>query len=1260
MTGKPVSAHLGKPYVGPTPIQAGQPFYGRESETGELVDRLLARRIVLLHSPSGAGKTSLIQAGLLPALREQDFITFPPLLVSRSPQSGQIPESQPYNPYLLSVLMLLDESLPEESQTPLSRLANMSLLDYLNGWIENKDRFAKIARDDKSPDNSSPDNYFLIFDQFEEILTLHPDDQTNKIAFFSELMPVLYDYHYWVLFALREDYLAELEPYLSYFPDRLSARYRLEFLGPHTALEAIQKPARDFRVEFQDEAAGRLVDDLRQVSSMSHEGEITKEPGPFIEPVQLQVVCSNLWEAPRPDPNQISLADVEKFGNVDNALANYYAVRVKEGALLSSAPERNLRQWIGGKLITPNGLRSQVLSAPDPEYALTETAIRCLVDAYLVREEQRRGAVWLELAHDRLAEPIRQDNDAWFEQHLSLLQRQAPLWLQEGAPDDLLLRGEALRDAQDWAQAHPGELNDLESKFLLASQHATEMEAKRLQEQAERLETQQREATRFRRLFAVAVVVAILALVLAGLAGFFGSQASQQRATAQAANIQAIANAGTAMANEANAKLQGLRADAQKSTAEVAREASRIGELAALSIAQEDKSLASALLLGVEAFRAKDNYRNRDVLLRNLQYSPHLEQILDANSAGVSSIAFSPDGKLLASGGYNGAVVLWDVASRRQLDSGLQAPTAINCIAFSPQGDILASGGMDGTVILWDMTTYKQLKPPLHGHTAEVTSVAFSPDGKSLASGSNDGYVILWSLAGREPFSRYRPKENQPIKSLAFSPDGNTIAIGLFIKRIILWDIASQEPLGQPLWLSKGSVLSLVFSPNGKILASSGSDNDEIVLWDVEKQTQLGSSLSGHTSGVNSIAFSPDGMTLASGSWDHTIILWDVASQKQLGQPLKGHSDIVTSVAFNLDGHTIASGGYDGAVILWDVASRLPLDQRMKGSTYSVSSMAFSPDGTTLASGSDGGEVILWDVASRQPLSSPLQGNYRIVLSVAFSPDGRTLSSVEEDGMITLWDVAGRQMLGEPIQGLSGRVSRAAFSPDGKTLVLGNDEGAIIFWDLTSRHALSPPRKVHVSRITSIAFNSDGTMLASSSEDGTTILWDVARQQTLGSPLIGTLIYCLAFSHDGRILASSGYTWRITLWDVATHIALGQDLSGHTGFISSLAFSPDGKILASASYDNSIILWDVVSRRLLGQPLRGHTDWIRFVAFSPDGKTLASGGNDNFIILWDVDPASWAQRACQIAGRNFTQAEWQEYFPGEPYRLTCPQWPAGE
>ena len=339
---------IGNPYVGPQAFRRGDAIYGRDREIADLLDLLIAERVVLLYSPSGAGKSSLIAAGLIRQLEAEGFEVLPIVRLTHEAPPGSSLTGPPRNRYVLSTLLSLEEGLPPEHQRRTADLDVMTVTDYLANWPD---------LDDK------PDNEVLLFDQFEEVITADPNDHAAKEHFFADIGVALRDRNLWALFAIREDFLAELDPYSRFVPTRFANRYRLDLLGADQALDAMILPAADRGADFKRPAAEKLVDDLRRIRVQRADG-VTEELGPTVEPVQLQVACRQVWNQLDENASAIEVDDVEAVGNVDQALARYYADCVAAAAAETGVSERALRDWFETELVTPQGIRGQVLYGP--------------------------------------------------------------------------------------------------------------------------------------------------------------------------------------------------------------------------------------------------------------------------------------------------------------------------------------------------------------------------------------------------------------------------------------------------------------------------------------------------------------------------------------------------------------------------------------------------------------------------------------------------------------------------------------------------------------------------------------------------------------------------------------------------------------------------------------------------------------------------------------------------------------------------------
>jgi len=695
----------------------------------------------------------------------------------------------------------------------------------------------------------------------------------------------------------------------------------------------------------------------------------------------------------------------------------------------------------------------------------------------------------------------------------------------------------------------------------------------------------------------------------------------------------------------------------------------RARELAGFALTQRDERFDVSLLLSIEAFRKADIPQSRSVLLDNSRAKPQLLRYLQGHP-NLRKIAYSQDGNTLISVSFDGTVQIWDVTTHKLVD---QWPSKFyGYPALSPDGKILAveDFGKD-TISLWDISTHQRIGQPLDGHIglSDLAELTFSPTGKMLASSYyKDSSIIIWDVNKSQPASILLTGGDFGVAAMAFSPDSGILAVAKYDNTIVLWNLTTQKQIGPPLRGHTDSIWCLVFSPDGKILASGGEDKS-IILWDITSFQSLGQPLRGQSDWIRSVAFSPDGRTLATGTIDGSIFLWDVLARQPIGQPIIGIGSDVWNIVFDPDNKTMASNGLDGTIILWDLTVSEPIAQLF--TLDSAGLWALSPDGKSIASVGVDGNITIWDLASRSTLAKILITKSDDIWSMAFSPDGKSLASIGCRGEfnrceMTLWNLVSYQPVGHLFIGYASNLIGLAFSPDSRTLAISNAY-TLNFWNVENHQPIGQTITGD-GLIYSLAFSPDSKTLATGISQKVT-LWNTNTRQSVGdlpNDDRSNITY-LTFELDGKTLIGgtdpngiSGNS-NIIMWNLANHQPIGQPLSAGV-WISGLALSPDGRMIATGGQD-SITLWGVGPLMPLGQsPIRDTslTPSVDGVAFTTDGKLLITGNGDGTFILWEIDSQSWINKICQRAGRNFTRAEWLQYFPGEEYHLTCPQYPAGQ
>ncbi|NEO80763.1 hypothetical protein [Moorena sp. SIO4G3] len=621
----------------------------------------------------------------------------------------------------------------------------------------------------------------------------------------------------------------------------------------------------------------------------------------------------------------------------------------------------------------------------------------------------------------------------------------------------------------------------------------------------------------------------------------------------------------------------------------------------------------------------------KDIAMSSLEkafYGVRERNRLEGHDNTVNTVSFSPDGELIATASSDKTVKIWSKEGKElyTLAGKDGHQDEIRSVTFSPDGKLIATASKDKTVKVWQRNgKYIQT---LTGHRNLVWSVRFSPDLKSLAASSEDGRVIIWSLEGKKP--QIFKAHDKAVLSISFSPDSKVLATGSFDNTVKLWrrdrnGLYNRKPI--TIQAHDDAVFSVSFSPKGKLIATASKDKT-VKLWKLDGtryQTLGNDDHESHESTVTSISFSPDGQTLASASADNTVKLWN--RNGQLLETLTGHSDWVWSVNFSPDSQTLASASADKTVKLWSrrYGNELPIPTGDENTVYSVSyspdgqtmatasknntiqlwslngelqrtmtghtgwvwGVSFSPDGETIASASADKTAKIWNKNGK--LLHTLSGHENVVRSITFSPDGKIIATASRDKTVKLWNQNGIEI--RTLTGHTNWVNSVRFSPDGETIATASLDQTVKLWNVSDGKELQTLDD-HDDWVVSVGFSPDGKTLASASRDNTVKLWNLSNGKELTS-LEGhdNTVWSVVFSPDGETIATASADQTVKLWNRKGKQP--QTFYGHDDAVVSLSFSPDGKTIASSDSSARVIIWNLETIRHPDQLHSLACDWLQ-------------------------------------------------------------------
>ena len=1014
----------------------------------------------------------------------------------------------------------------------------------------------------------------LVVDQFEELFTVCTDRVQRDCFVRALLAAVTADGACTrVVLGVRADFYAQC----ARWPELVTALRDSQLLvGPMSQdelREVIVKPA---------EHAGMAVEGALVATALA---EVGTEPG------ALALVSHALLETWRHSPpGRMTLAAYTDAGGVPNAIAST-AERVY--AECDDGQRALLRGLVLRLVAIGDGAPDTRRRVPPDELYAAGTGADALVEklarARLVTVDDDS----VQLAHEalirqwpRLSEWLADSRDGLRVQRR--LADAAREWARLGRDPAALYRGTPLAVARAWdaRDGGPGGLTAVEREFLDASSAA----------QAAAQAAAVRAARRLRRLVGALAVLLAAALTAAGIAGW---QRADELSAEQAAVSGRLAAQSANFANVVNS--------------------------------------SAAILAALAAWHTEPNIQARSALLSTAGCCTATQASLSGDSGDVYAVALSPGGKLLAAGGADNYVRLWDTSAEGK-QAVLRGPgEPVYALAFSPNGGVLAVGMANGTIWLWNPRLHSVLRV-LTGDTGIITDLAFSPDGTLLASAATDGQVRLWNPATGS--SEKLATQGKAMRAVAFSPHGGTLAAAGDDDTVTLWNVADPaHPLGAgKLTGAKTHIENLAYSPDGTMIAAEESNSD-VMVWNPGRGTRTRIKDASH--GAHGLAFSHDGTFLLVAGSSTELHMYDPASGVQVAYDSYRIQGTVSTLAYDPVSGSLALGGPAGSVQFWQ-QTVVPYT----GSAGPVAGLALVPRGAAIASVSSSNSTLrVWgkDGSLADTKSLAAQPG-----ALAVSPNGRRVATAENGGAVSVFDLPDLTPAWQ--FDVSTPASDVAFSPDGRLLAASGGT-SVTLRDAGSGN-LRQTLYSDSGDIDTIAFGPGSGMITAGTGSGTVITWST-RTGSVVADARGTPgpVDAIAFGPGGRLLATAGDEGIITLRDPATLRSLGT-LSNVAASIKSLAFSPDGRVLVAGAANGTITLWDVASRTLTAT-LTASQDTVFGLGFAPDGKTLYSSGNGR-IIAWNLDLDDVISKDCQILSGDPGLDQAETFVPGFSYAQLCP------
>lgn len=1178
----------------------------RQRDIQNLIQRLSRddHKLIIIHGRSGVGKSSLVNAGLVPALKNTSLAARNclPVIV------------QGYTNWMRDLERSLAKALLSNGSYPSSKPSLKELWYQVVANNKLKHGEALVPGQTEGSPDELPEYFILhpssfvlqqlhknaeqnlltvlIFDQFEEFFFVSSHPEKRKV--FYEFLKIALNLPFVkVVLSLREDYLhyllecdnlLNLEAINNNILDK-KIRYHLRDFTLAEAKAVIERLTQRAKLELEPALIDALVKDLADERQE-------------VRPIELQVVGAQLQE--EGEHGITTLTQYQQLGVKPKAELIKHSI---EQVIQDCGPENEDAAWDVLFALTDEKFTRPIKTKAE----LITAARRYSFENQKKNSEDKQELIKINPRETSASSLEEQDSfiDVILESGLLLRRREEPEDRYQLLHDYLVLpirQRYALNEKQ----------RQTEIKQRLDQAQAEKWQAQKALEELSREQLVQRNR-RLQKLLCLSVVVA-------GLLGFSAKAAQHQKQRAD--QQKQLANLATLTASSDALFFSQYKFDALVESLRAARQFQHLKRTSGLTpeLKTMETQIAATLQQSVYGIEERNRLEGHHDMVWDVTFSPKGDQIASASVDRTIKL-WTPDGKLLRT----------LIGHHARLAS----------ISFSPDGQTLVSASQDGIMKLWPLQSAPTWIEPISikAHQNSISAVTFSPNGRFIASVSEDQTVKLWNAKGQ--FLRTLWVNQVPLKWVSFSPDSQVLAVAsddgtvkiMQLNGTILYNLQHSAS-------TQEKVYGVSFSPDGKWIASVGADRT-LKLW--TRRGKLVNTLRADTQVIYGVKFSPDSKLVAIASEDKSIHLWTVGGT--LLKRWQGHGDKVTNISFSPNGKILASSSYDKTVKLWSL-DRVPLET-LHGHQHRVLAVSFSPNGQILASASHDNTVKLW--SRNGILLTTLNGHQDRVTGVSFSPDGQLLATVSYDRTVKLWRVGNKHELFsnkfqnflshspalptvalKSIQPLKTWIAHddsimgISFSPDGQQIVTASKDKTVKVWSPDGQ--LLQILTGHQGWVNSVAFSPDHQILASGGEDGLIKLWD--RQGKLLKTIQAeqSSVWSVNFSPDNQVLASAGYDNTVKLWDRNGHL-LNTLLKGSSDSATSVVFSPDSQLIGSASFDGTAKLWSRHDGTLL-KTLVGHRDSVMGVSFSPDGQILASASRDQTLILWNLDLEDLIDQAC--------------------------------